>query len=265
MLQLQMETVAHCNAACVFCPYPTMTRKRGVMSWELFKKIAEDAFTIPQVDHFTLTGLGEPLLDPLLYRRIRYLRAANASARIDVYTNGSMLSEGVVEELAEAGLSDLHVSLNAASATKREQVMRLKDYDRVVGYIEHAIKRSLFKVYVKGVYSLDLMEQGEVERFRDKWGSRGILVLEGNWAGEKYQSRTVPTAACHRAISQVMVLWDGRVSLCCFDGEGKIIFGDLNTQSIREVFNGPKALEYREGHAQGKRGQLPMCDNCTAI
>ena len=77
--------------------------------------------------------------------------------------------------------------------------------------------------------------------------------------------RVVPTQSCARAFGQIMVLWDGRVSLCCFDGEGDEILGDLKTQTIREVYNAGRALEIRTAHAEGRRGEIPLCRNCTSI
>jgi hypothetical protein len=62
-----------------------------------------------------------------------------------------------------------------------------------------------------------------------------------------------------------MVLWDGRVSLCCFDAEGAVILGDLKTQTLREVFGGDKAVGIRLAHVEGRRQELPLCNTCTAI
>jgi len=68
-MQLQVENINVCNARCVFCPYPTMKRKHTVMSLELHRKIVDEVATIPRFDQFTITGLGEPFLDPIWWRR----------------------------------------------------------------------------------------------------------------------------------------------------------------------------------------------------
>jgi radical SAM protein with 4Fe4S-binding SPASM domain len=77
--------------------------------------------------------------------------------------------------------------------------------------------------------------------------------------------RRVPRTPCRRAMNQIMVLWDGRVSLCCFDAEGAVILGDLNHQSLRDVYNGTIALGIRQAHHEGRRGELALCKDCTAI
>jgi radical SAM protein with 4Fe4S-binding SPASM domain len=121
------------------------------------------------------------------------------------------------------------------------------------------------QIVVKAVASKDLMEGQEKEEFLKTWGDGAFLHMEGNWAGYLGKMRTTPTECCFRALNQIMILWDGRVSLCCFDGEGDVIFGDLNRQSLKEIFAGEKASEYRRAHMEGRRSEMKLCKDCTSI
>ena len=277
-MHLQIEVVNICDAACCFCPYPTMQRPKGTMGMDLFKKIIDEATTLPLVDHITFTGLGETLLDKFLFERIAYTRKKMPKVMLDIYSNGSQLTKEKVDRLIDEGLSVLYVSLNAINAEKRQQIMyphkpEHKDFDRVCELLDYAIERGKGKMrtVVKAIVSKDLMELGDSEEFEQRWngrtsnGGNAFLHLEGNWAGAVWPMRIKPVSACVRALQQIMVLRDGRVSLCCFDGEGQVILGDLNTQTIKEVFNGPKATGIREAHWNGRRSELELCNVCTAI
>jgi hypothetical protein len=112
---------------------------------------------------------------------------------------------------------------------------------------------------------MDLLDVGGGEKFMQQWGDNGFIHLEGNWAGNMWDARLKQKGACHRINDQIMVLQDGRVSLCCFDGDGDVILGDLNTQTIREVFMDRMASIYRMAHAEGRRGELKLCSTCTTI
>ena len=46
--EVHIETLAICNAACTFCPYPTMDRQGDRMSDELIDKIIDDLTHIPR-------------------------------------------------------------------------------------------------------------------------------------------------------------------------------------------------------------------------
>ncbi len=43
-----------------------------------------------------------------------------------------------------------------------------------------------------------------------------------------------------------MILWDGRVTVCCTDYEGRLSVGDIKKQTIEEIWTGPKWLRMRE-------------------
>jgi MoaA/NifB/PqqE/SkfB family radical SAM enzyme len=248
-----------------------MKRAKGVMSAELFGKIIDDAAGIDKITKVTLTGLGEPLLDPQLMTRLKYVRDKMPKVDIDLYTNGALLKPEMTDALNLTGINTVNVSLNAVDARKRRDIMRLDDFEKVCGYIDYAIAHGKFFTVVKGIVTKDLMENHESEAFLRRWGGptdiggHAFLHLEGNWAGDTWPVRVKPTTPCSRALQQIMVLQDGRVSLCCFDGEGEVIFGDLRDQSLRDVFNGPLALEYRTAHNEGRRGEMKLCATCTAI
>lgn len=264
-MQLQLETINICNAACVFCPYPKMERPKGIMSDALFHKIITEAAGIEKFDEVSFQGLGEPLLDPQIASRIAFAKQAKRGWVTTMFTNGSRLTPDIFKKLENAGLDILYVSINAVTPEGRKSVMRLDDYDRVVAYVQHAMKSEKVKVVPKGVVNMDLFSGSETKTFQDMWGERSFLHLEGNWGGATYQQRRVRTGICSRMMSQIMVLWDGRVSLCCFDGEGEVIFGDLNTQSIKDVYAGDKYLNYRLAHVEGRRSELKLCATCTEI
>lgn len=274
-LQLQLETTNVCSANCVFCSYSRMERPKGTMSMDVFKRIIDQVPAIPLIESITLTGLGETLLDRHLLERIKYIRKVLPSISLDMYTNGSILRPQTTDALIDAGLTVLYISLNATHKQQRQEVMALDDWDDVVGYTDYAVQRAKgtgTRVIVKGVASKDLMEIGDHDTFMERWGGdwqkggAAYLHLEGNWAGAMGQKmRTTPRNACHRAFGQIMVLWTGEVSLCCFDGFGEVILGDLRTQTIKDVYNGQKAVDIRVAHHEGRRKDLFLCKDCTAI
>lgn len=86
---IDIESTNACNAKCNICPHKKMRRKIGNMEWTLFKKIADDCAR-SNVRNITLNGFGEPLLDPLLSDRIKYLKKVGIP-NVFMYTNGSLL------------------------------------------------------------------------------------------------------------------------------------------------------------------------------
>jgi len=246
------------------------------MNMPLFKKIVDDAATIPLVEKLTLTGLGETLQDRFLVERIKYARKVlPRGVTIDLYTAGGLLRPKLTDQLIAAGLDVVYISLNATSREKRLAIMGVDDFDQVVEHAKYALAASQgtqMRVIVKSVADKGLMEVGEHEEFNEAWGGdwqkggASYLHLCGNWGGRLNIPMLIkPTKACHRALSQVMILVDGRVSICCFDGNGEHILGDMNTQSLREMYSSEVAVNFRQMHADGRRQEIPMCRDCTSI
>lgn len=270
MIQLQLETIAVCNAACQFCPYPTMKRKRGVMSQELFEKIIRDAADIKLISQVSFQGLGEPLLDGKIVERIRLVNKLRKGWETTMFTNGSRLTVQKALDLEKAGLSVLYVSLNAIEPRQRSEIMKLNDFNHVASVLDEVIERCrdmrvVMRVVVKAIVGHDWLAGEATEEFTRRWGHRAFLHIEGNWAGQTWKMRRPRTDVCSRAVGQIMVLWDGRISLCCFDGEGEVIFGDLNTQTLKEAYSNPEWVKYRERHVSGQTAGLKLCDGCTRI
>ena len=68
---------------------------------------------------------------------------------------------------------------------------------------------------------------------------------------------------CHHLWDYTVVCWDGRIGICCIDGCRFYIVGDANTQTMAEVYNGPKIETIREVHRQHRTDKLPICVDCS--
>jgi radical SAM protein with 4Fe4S-binding SPASM domain len=250
------------------------------MSMELFKKLMDEMATIPQVGVMVPQGIGEPLLDPHLDERLAYCRD------LDIYTwfftNGYKLTKERFGRLIESGLDALVVSLNAINAKQHEQIMGVPGkFDHVVEMCNYIInnKPKDFDFSIHTVYNGDSFTKPDMLEFAMRWGMKnggtgyGKIIEEGNWGG---LNRMAPVKdghyligsdkGCWRANNLIYVLWDGKVTMCCYDPYGeKAIFGDLSKQTIREVYSNPEYIKFREHHWNNQATKNEHCRNCTRI
>ena len=248
-------------------------RKLGNMPMPLFKKILDEAAGIELITQVCITGLGEPMLDRFIVERVKYAREKKPRAIIDLFTNGVYLTPERFQALRAVGISSVQVSLNAVSGWQHEEIMGLKgQFDLVCANIDYAIaNRGGVNVEVRAVMSGDDFTRTDGYEFYERWGERGkggygALISEGNWADDNRTMRKFdPNDGCHRALGQIYVLWDGKVTTCCFDPIGKQVFGDLNTQTLREVYSSPDYTAFREAHSNNQADKYKMCAECTRI
>jgi MoaA/NifB/PqqE/SkfB family radical SAM enzyme len=125
---LYLETTNRCNLLCTTCPrtYADLEPEAD-MSWELFTRIVGQ---VPDIARVVLHGVGEPMLVRDLPRRVRYLKERGAYVLFN--TNGTAITLKKGRELAEAGLDELRVSLDAADARTFRLVRGSDDFNRIL-------------------------------------------------------------------------------------------------------------------------------------
>ena len=101
---LTIEVTKRCNAKCAFCPY---------WAEEQQEELRDFAAIVTQFNPLvvSLSG-GEPLLRRDLIDLINKIRKADAVVYLSMVTNGALLTFQKAEELREAGLNQLSISLD---------------------------------------------------------------------------------------------------------------------------------------------------------
>jgi MoaA/NifB/PqqE/SkfB family radical SAM enzyme len=125
---LYLEVTNRCNLLCETCPRTFEELEPPAdMSWELFTRIVDQ---VPNISRVVLHGVGEPMLVRELPRMVAHLKARGTYVLFN--TNGTLLNARNGRALAEAGLDELRVSLDAAEP-EAFLAVRGKDYfNRIV-------------------------------------------------------------------------------------------------------------------------------------
>ncbi len=271
---IALETTNACNAHCIMCPHDKMKRKIGFMSFELFKKIVDDAIKnrIP-FKAIVLDAFGEPLLDPLLFKKIRYIKD-NSNYMVAFSTNANLLNKEKAKKLLDSGLDILNISLNATTKSEYEKIMKGLDYNTTIKNIKNFIKEKEKRKLSEPRIIINTVVVNEnkknVKKFLNKWKKHAIAsaTMSENWGGSVdlksplklvYKQKKWP---CKRIWFDMYVFWDGKVSLCCRDYDGKQIIGDLKKQSIMQVWKGKKLKEMRKLHLKEEFDKINICKNC---
>jgi len=125
---LYLETTNRCNLLCTTCPrtYEELEPPAD-MSFELFVSIVDQ---VPGLARAVLHGVGEPMLVKDLPRMVRYLK--DRGVHVLFNTNGTVLNERNGRALIAAGLDELRVSLDAATAASYRAVRGKNYFNRIL-------------------------------------------------------------------------------------------------------------------------------------
>ncbi len=260
---VQIESTNICNAKCVFCPRDDMHRRQGIMSVELFRKIVDECVEMG-ITHVRMHNYGESFIDKQLVEKIRYAKARGIQ-EVGMISNGSLITEPVARGIIDAGLDAINISVDAAGKDVFEATRIGLKYDKVIANIERLVRLrtesgkrrpKLILSFVRQNNSAD--EQAFIAHWRAIADKVHVTDLH-NWAGTLNTESDV-NYPCYRPWLTFTVLWDGRVSLCCADFDGKVILGDLNSSSIRDVWNAEPYRLARRQHLES--GGPDICRSC---
>jgi radical SAM protein with 4Fe4S-binding SPASM domain len=79
----------------------------------------------------------------------------------------------------------------------------------------------------------------------------------------EYKNKNALPDRCARLWFNPVITWDGKIVPCCFDKDGEYVMGDLNHDSFRDIWEGPKYRIFRKSILSG-RHLIDICRNCTS-
>lgn len=250
---VNLELTNHCNLRCTFCPVnTTMRRPKGFMDPALFHRVIDEN---PQLDFVLAFQWGEPLLHPQFFELVRY--AADRGVRTMITSNGTHLSPENRARLLACGLERITFSVDGDHAThfavRGYDLARLRE-DVLALRRERDASDAPLRIDVSMV--VDRATEGALETYRHEWAPVADRV------------QAIPRIVAERRASPcrelwrgtLVVLWDGRVTVCCVDSEGLLRVGDARTERLTDVWNGAAMRAIRARHTTGDFP--PLCANC---
>lgn len=286
----QIQTKRACNGRCIMCPISldNIDKKIGEMSDKTFDKIAEEiAEKGPRFTFVYLFLQNEPLTDKKIFKRIQKLKELTDNKIFtNLVTNGTLFNDEKIKELEKSGLDILHISIDAFSEKTYNHIRKGLNYKTLMENIDRIIESDY-----DGGLSVGFVAQkeniNEVNDFRKYWNKRCIypyISQVNNRSGdlskfENIEYSTPPSFFnklrhnmhitmsnnCHMIYTIFNVLYDGSVILCCNDYSQKIILGNINDESIVEIWNSSKYQEIRNHIYRREFNKVPPCKDCTMI
>ena len=270
----EVDTTNICQLKCPLCHtgLGTVNRHKGVMHFELFKK------TIDEIKDYciwlSLYSWGEPFLNKEIDRYVAYANEANIATMISSNLN-KPLTPDMAERLIRSGLDVLIISLDGTTQEVYE-VYRVEGHlDRVLDNIRLLVQKRKELGYQRPYleWQFIVMRQNEhqideARRLCKELGVDGIVFKKVDFPhGEddpEVAEQWVPVATdgfrkdspfakpyaenggrCWRLWRSAVVNWDGGYAPCCYLTDASDDFGDVNTQSIKEIWNNEKYVTAR--------------------
>lgn len=276
-----------CNFKCRYCiqAVPQEERKntcnRIMLSLDTYKKLIDDLIQMGEpIPALHFGGHGEPLLHPDIIEMVRYAKEKNAAKMVDIVTNGVLLHREMADGLIAAGVDRLRISIQGLEAQRYKEMCNatvdLAAFLKDLAYLfEH---REQTRIYLK-IIDVELEGHTEEEfiamfgRFADEIAVEHLIPLAAKIDYEKEFARDDFRATmgglpvnnaevCPQPFYYMMINPDGDILPCCMS-ERPIILGNIEQESLIEIWNGRVRQTFLKKQLAKQKAQYPVCRDCT--
>jgi len=265
---ITIEPYNLCNLRCVMCPYSKMKRKKELMGLELFERIVGEAKDLGYTT-VTMQVYSEPLLDPHLIERIKFVKSLGMKAGF--FTNATMLDGKMADALLDSGLDFIKFSVDAGSKEDYDKIRIGGDWERVKGNIISFYKKRQGRGMTTPKITVFMIKQASNERniaahrtFWSEWSDDVNISVVDNRADDKPIEMHGTAYPCFEP-NHPTVLSNGKLVLCCLDYEGEVVLGELKKQSLKEIIESNEYRRVTDLHMSFRGDQIKMCKNCTRL
>lgn len=276
---IYIEPSGYCNLKCNFCPQGIEEHglKKNIMLLDLFKKLIGDIAEFPEkIRLIRVCGNGDPLTNKNLVAILEHAKTQKVSKKMELVTNGILLTDDLIENLprfvdrivisiegissadyqktcnTKVNFQELVDKIKVLYAARKGCVLHIKIHNEAVPTTERKqIFLDLFSKYCDEIYIEQLVPmwpQLNIDRVPDKF----------RWGGELVRHQV-----CAQIFKGVQVQADGEVVPCCVDWKRVNVLGNINENSLREIWNGERLRTLQIEHLLGNKSKIEPCKDCA--
>lgn len=222
-----------CNRKCVFCPRvdPKIYKnQKKHIDPSLCKLIGQQLQDFNFTGRIGFVGFGEPLLHPNIVECIRQIRTCTTAKWIEINTNGDILTRELALELADAGCTNITISMYDSDQTE---------------YFTNMLDNTGVQLVLRHHYD-------SAANYNLKMINRINIVKKEQMLNRSEQ--------CYMPFYKMFIDWNGDYLLCEQDWAKSTNKFNIGTTPIKEFWLDKLNL-FRSYLAQGRR-QLYPCSLC---
>ena len=256
-VHVDIEINSNCNYKCVFCPHGlgTIRNDLPMMSLETAKKII-DELKKNKVYSIKLLWRGEPTLHPNLADIVAYAKKQGIK-EVQINTNASVFNEQKIRNLIDSGIDRVIFSLDATTPEVYSKIRPGGDYNKVAENIKifDKVRRAIRqdKPFLRVQMVRTELNKHQVADYRKMWEAIAddirISDVTNRGQGDNLKvgdQISLGRVCCPQPWQRIMISCEGKVLMCCSDWFEKYPLGNINENSLKEIWQGSKLQAVRK-------------------
>ncbi|MDD5193304.1 MAG: radical SAM protein [Candidatus Nanoarchaeia archaeon] len=134
--KLKFESSSICNLKCKMCPLNTgLNRKQGFLKFENFKLVFDQINPV----YLNLTGIGEPFMNPDIFRIIEYAKSKKTMVKFD--TNANLLNQENIEKILKTNIDIVSISIDGTDKKSYEKIRIGGNFELMKNNVKEFVRR----------------------------------------------------------------------------------------------------------------------------
>lgn len=261
---LDIELASACQMRCPMCYTTYMPpENKGVMSFELFKKIINEAVRLKTYS-VKLSWRGEPMLNKDIIKMVMYAKNAGI-CEVAMLSNGERMTEQVAIELSDAGLDWISFSFDGMSDTYnviRAPAVFEETLEKIRFLRRYRDQKGRTKPLIR-VQSVLSAVKDRTDEFIKLWDGIADRVNFISDQARDYQLKEMhhdPYYVCPSPWQRMSIDYAGIVHQCISDYRGYFIIGDVKNDSLYNIWRGDNFKNLRRWFKE--HTYLEHCQAC---
>ena len=291
-----IEQTKYCNFKCFYCIHSTRDEADGEfralghrmqhMDEVFFEKIIRELKEFPQdgIKRIVFSGLGEPLMNPRLPDYVRMVVEAGIAGRVEIITNGLLLTPEKSRALVAAGITNINISVQGLDAAGYEETCGIRiDFEHYLENLKYLYEhKGNVQIYIKAIDATLGTKENEEKFFeifspfadriyiehlvvmqQQMDGLREIVDGTKNFYGEELD---VNRKVCAQSFYFMQIGCEGDIFPCPVPGLGKnLSMGNAKEHTLTEIWNGSRRRGFLRKMLKKEKDQIPDCATCTCF
>lgn len=291
-----IEQTKYCNFKCFYCIHSTRDEADGEfralghrmqhIDEGFFEKIIRELKEFPQdgIKRIVFSGLGEPLMNPHLPDYVRMTVEAGIAGRVEVITNGLLLTPEKSRALVAAGITNINISVQGLDVAGYEKTCGIRiDFERYLENLKYLYEhKGNVQIYIKAIDATLGTKENEEKFFeifspfadriyiehlvvmqQQMDGLREIVDGTKNFYGEELD---VNRKVCAQSFYFMQIGCEGDIFPCPVPGLGKnLSMGNAKEHTLTEIWNGSRRRGFLRKMLKKEKDQIPDCATCTCF
>jgi len=170
---LRLIVTYRCNLSCFFCHHEGAFPERELLDAKDYGFVAKVGVSLG-ITKYRITG-GEPLIRKDIVDIVSEIAQVDGVEDLSITTNGTLITRRLLEELKEAGLDRINISLHTLDRAHYKEITGKDMLDKVLSGIDNAVEVG-FKEIKINVVLLHGINDGEIASLVKYAASKKVVL-----------------------------------------------------------------------------------------